>query len=905
MSGLGPLAYRIGTFASFRAAMLARVADPALFRADGTPNPFAGWKAGTDGDFETLFIELWAYLADVLTFYQERIANEAYLPTASQRDALVRLAQLVDYAAAPGAAAETFVAFALDKNVKLTIPAQTRIASRGSGGKPPVTFETKNDLAASFAMSRVPFSKVALVNQFAQLSSFQTVYTLAQQTTYEYALVERAYRDLYDGFGMFGAGLSLGRLYFTGKAAYGFPVTTTTHHASTVGTRRVTLEGTTLRLAAGDPVLAVEQDGTDGATGRFFRLVDVVLDRAAKTTTISWAEPPDVAYDESGGIPVAVYALRVKAACFGNTAPPYNTLSPTLTTGVPVWNASANRYEYPATKGPYPTSWEGAELPQPMAADQAHVLLDAHYAGVRASQAEPGWAVLVDGNSADGTHAVYRADGAEDVAVTGYTLSAKVTQIRLKDTIAPGFPIRTTSVYTGAERLTRHDLLPLPDPVSGSQLVLAGAVPDLVDGQTVIVSGEVYDADGIVGSTTVAELATIKGAPVVDLSHALTLVPLAQPLQNPYSRATAALFGNVVPASQGETVRDEPLGIGDGSALQHFALAKSPLTYVASTDAGGGVVASTLTVSIDGARWAEAESLLGLGASARAYEVDRPPDGSTVVTFGDGTDGARPATGASVHARYRRGLGTSGNVGAGAIANMVDRAPGMKSVANPVAAAGGVDAESGESIRTSAPARVSTFERAIALDDLAALAQSYPGIAKARATWRTRGDDLQAIAHPYLELTVATADGLPLAAHAPRLDTKLRAFLDAHRDPNVPLRLLDAQRVAIVLEAGVEVDPNAGRDATLGAVRAAVGLDPAVPGFFALAPRPFGERIPIGAMYALLQGVPGVANAVITSFARAGDLQRVAEAIQMQPREIAELDPSAAIVFAGGGYADR
>jgi predicted phage baseplate assembly protein len=905
MSGLPPVGYRIGTFASFRAAMLARVADPSLFRLDATPNPFAGWKAGTDGDFETLFIELWAYLADVLTFYQERIANEAYLPTASERDALVRIAQLVDYAAAPGAAAETFVAFTLDKNVKLTIPARTRVASRGAGGKPPVTFETHNDLAAASSMSRVPFSKVALVNQFAKLSSFQTVYTLAQQTTYEIATVERAYRDLYDGFGTFGFGMAFGRLYLGGRSAFRFPVTTTTHHASTVGTRRVTLEGTALRLAPGDPVLAVQQDGTDNATGRFYRLVDVVVDRPAKTTTVSWAEPPDVAYDESGGIAVAVYALRVKAACFGNTAPPYDTISRTLRDGDPVYDDAKKTFVFPGAGGPYPASWEGAQLPQPMAADQAHVLLDAHYAGVRASQAEPGWAVLVDGNSADGKNAIYRADGAEDVAVTGYTLSAKVTQLRLKDTVAPGFPIRTTSVYTGAELLARHDLLPLPDPVSGAQLVLDGVVPDLVDGQTVIVGGDVYDAQGTVGTAAVAELATIKGAPVVDLTHKLTLVPLAQPLQNPYSRATAALFGNVVGASQGETVRDEPLGVGNGTALQRFTLAKSPLTYVASADTSGGAVASTLTVSVDGARWAEAESLLGLGPTARAYEVDRPPDGGTVVTFGDGLDGARPATGASVHARYRRGLGTTGNVAPNAIANMVDRAPGMKSVANPVASAGGADAESGESIRTNAPARVRTFERAIALDDLAALAQTYPGVAKARAAWRTRGDDLQAIAHPYLELTVATDDGLPLAAHAPRLDTKLRAFLDAHRDPNVPLRLLDAQRVPIVLQASVEVDPNAGRDATLGAARAAAGLDPAVPGFFALAPRPFGERIPIGAMYALLQDVPGVANVVITSFSRAGDLQRVADAVQMQPREIAQLDPSAAIVLAGGGYADR
>src|SRR5438477_1538474 len=48
-------------------------------------NPFAAWREGAHGDYQTMFVELWAYLADILTFYQERIANEAFVPTATQR----------------------------------------------------------------------------------------------------------------------------------------------------------------------------------------------------------------------------------------------------------------------------------------------------------------------------------------------------------------------------------------------------------------------------------------------------------------------------------------------------------------------------------------------------------------------------------------------------------------------------------------------------------------------------------------------------------------------------------------------------------------------------------------------------------------------------------------------------
>ena len=44
----------------------------------------------------------------MLTFYQERIANEAYLRTATERVSLLELARLIDYELRPGVAASTY-----------------------------------------------------------------------------------------------------------------------------------------------------------------------------------------------------------------------------------------------------------------------------------------------------------------------------------------------------------------------------------------------------------------------------------------------------------------------------------------------------------------------------------------------------------------------------------------------------------------------------------------------------------------------------------------------------------------------------------------------------------------------------------------------------------------------------
>src|SRR5512139_2983732 len=76
--GVPAIAYRVGTHASFKAAALARLSSgdfPAL----------AGLATRKDNDYSIALCDSFAVLADVLTFYQERVANESYLRTATER----------------------------------------------------------------------------------------------------------------------------------------------------------------------------------------------------------------------------------------------------------------------------------------------------------------------------------------------------------------------------------------------------------------------------------------------------------------------------------------------------------------------------------------------------------------------------------------------------------------------------------------------------------------------------------------------------------------------------------------------------------------------------------------------------------------------------------------------------
>ena len=53
-------------------------------------------------------------MCDILTFYQERIANEAYLRTATERVSIGELAKLIGYKLRPGLAASVALAFTID-----------------------------------------------------------------------------------------------------------------------------------------------------------------------------------------------------------------------------------------------------------------------------------------------------------------------------------------------------------------------------------------------------------------------------------------------------------------------------------------------------------------------------------------------------------------------------------------------------------------------------------------------------------------------------------------------------------------------------------------------------------------------------------------------------------------------
>ncbi len=156
--GLNALIYRVGTHTTFFETMLARLSSLSI--PLGELGPLL--PPGTDGkqlvyplqslttrdlsDPAIALLDAWAIVGDVFTFYQERLANEGYLRTATLRRSVLELARLVNYKLRPGVASSVYLAFTLSNGNDTLIPAGTRAQNIPAAGQLPQSFETSVDL---------------------------------------------------------------------------------------------------------------------------------------------------------------------------------------------------------------------------------------------------------------------------------------------------------------------------------------------------------------------------------------------------------------------------------------------------------------------------------------------------------------------------------------------------------------------------------------------------------------------------------------------------------------------------------------------------------------------------------------------------------------------------------------
>jgi hypothetical protein len=249
------------------------------------------------------------------------------------------------------------------------------------------------------------------------------------------------------------------------------------------------------------------------------------------------------------------------------------------------------------------------------------------------------------------------------------------------------------------------------------------------------------------------------------------------------------------------------------------------------------------------------------------FVVEMDDLGQAHLRFGYGELGQQPTAGATFKARYRVGNGPTGNVGAEAIAFLVQKQGLLDGVTikprNPLPARGGTVQEPVAQAKLLAPtAFLELIMRAITADDYATLAERIPKLqgADARLAWMGSWYEAQVAVDPY-----------GTEAPDPALLEEVEGFLHPFRRLGHDLEVVAAEYVPLYIELMVCVMPDYLRGHVEAALRLVFG-DGVLPdgslGFFHPDRLGFGGGVYLSQLVAAAQAVPGVQHVEVTRLER-------------------------------------
>jgi hypothetical protein len=828
LPGLSAIAYRIGTHGRFKAAMISGLSgDPVLTKL----------AARDEGDPSIALIDAWAAVLDVLTFYQERIAQEGYLRTATERCSIIELARSIGYRLKPGVAASTYLAFELETATapgspqSVRIDAGTRAQSIPGQDETPQIFETVDSIEARPELNKL----------LPQMTVAQSIY-LGQPMIY----LKGISTQLQPG----------DAIVILGSARIGSSQS----------------EEWDLRI-----IKAIKTDADKNQT-------IVTFDRSLGTTVPKITYPAKYPDKDDP----KVFAFRQRASLFGYNAPDFLSMPGSyITEG----KGDANGWKDFRIRTAPDMAIDLDRVYPKIVKDSWIVLISPNEVELY----RVNWAKAMGREDFGLTGSVSHLILDSKEHLHNFGLRDTVVLAQSEELFLDDIPYTKRAKGTPAENIELvGDAL---TPVGGAQIELDRTVKWLQQGRAILVSGKRIRAklteniafpglkkdkilqimkspESLIGKLK-WQLRDSSGADVsVDLDpgssmkmmsafeddeivteavHIIdssidpsghTILRLEKSLKNIYDRKTVAIYANVAPATNGAST-EEVLGQGDASQpFQKFILNQSPLTYVQSTTPGGGV--NTLKILVNGVMWKEVPSLHGLDGREQVYITRIWDDGRTLVQFGDGITGSRLPTGSEVKAMYRKGTGLTGLVRANQVMLLMTRPLGVKGVNNPGRSEGAEDPEPRDQARRNAPFTVMTFDRVVSLRDYEDFARNFLGVGKAQAAW------LWSDGKRVIHITVAAAGGGPIGPSSDLINNLRKAIANAG-DPRQTVRIDPYSPSYFGVDARVLIDQGCySPEKVLATVRKALEDE------FSFERRMFGQDVEESDILALIQGVEGV-----------------------------------------------
>jgi hypothetical protein len=154
--GRSQLAYRMADYQQFVQRLLERLPAQPGNTVEAVPQlPLRGLNLEGEHDFTIALLKAWAVVGDVLTFYQERIANEGYLRTCTESQSIMEFVRAIDYHFKPSIAAETYLAFTVMSDAPSVVTLPKGTGGQSVGGQA-VVFETTQQIEARARWNAMP-----------------------------------------------------------------------------------------------------------------------------------------------------------------------------------------------------------------------------------------------------------------------------------------------------------------------------------------------------------------------------------------------------------------------------------------------------------------------------------------------------------------------------------------------------------------------------------------------------------------------------------------------------------------------------------------------------------------------------------------------------------------------------
>jgi len=856
--GLAEIAYRVNDFAGFRRALLT-----------GLPGEqqLTGWSPGPS-DLGEQVLDWWAYLADILTFYNERIANNDYLRTAAAQpqsaQSVAGLVRLLGYPTLPAITARGYIAAIHSDSApkeQLVIPAGLQIASTPTAGSPAQLFETEDD--KTFAgPSIVPIDLAPLPALF-------------QPANYAPAGAPPAGPEAGDAsVSAGGAGdkdksvLLAGRV--TVKTGASLLLVSRTWAGAAGGWALATVSSARTETepdGTANTRVVLQSDDWAGTSPQEKKPAEPAAHAAEEQP------PAEPAADTAGEQPPAEPAAHAAgeqppaepAADTAGEQPPAEPDAGTPPAKPPPEpaadayrlqkaTATALLWSLPAYTpgqsflarlgglllapikwllGLIKALWKWLFPPKPVTPAKPPVTVQM---ATLVRGIAPGDNVLVTpakGKPILAQVTDYQEQLQQVVPAPGSTTPALVPRsvLTVRTAEADGKSLDTALSGEAAARTTTVQfgfrdvgvLIPTPrallDKLGDANLtrVRAGfAVP----------SAGVVALEDATGAGVLVTAAGEASGPVRLDPAGGTPDTLSRPLQAPVH-----LLASLVPVSRGTTVSAEILGDGDPTVPgQAFILQQSPLVYLPPATPGGGPPRTTLSVTVDGVTWREAAAFAGQPDNATVYVVRQLANGQTQVRFGDGVNGARLPRGVgNVTASYR--YGTPGlPPPPGRLSTVLQPQPNLATVRSPVPLVPGTSPEPVTLTAGNAPPTVVMLgTAAVSPGDCEHVAATVDGVTRVRAYWTWDRDRRS----PGITLYIDSADAVPGVLEQLPVATS-----------RIPVAVLAAQPVylSIVCQLRLVAGAPPADEPTIKDAATAALLDPAA-GLFSPQRMAIGQRL--------------------------------------------------------------